>query len=778
MMTHNTQKVWLVVAIITGMVMVCCAEEKAPKIGDGPDGNRSVPVHLMKIYDEQGTVISPGDPSPQPMSMGKSCGMCHDVEKISCGWHFNAAKKDVLSGRPSEPWLYVDVATATQLPLSYRSWPGAYQPADVGMSDWEFAKKFGRHTPGGLREDVNTSPDPKARWMVSGNLEVNCLACHDAEPGHDQAEYDMQINKENFLWAATATSAFARITGAAKDMPDTWDPVLGGEGDDPAKKPPKVEYLAHRFDGKGRVLFDLLREVPQERCLFCHSQKVTGTGKDHWETDGDVHLSSGLTCVDCHRNGLDHNITRGSETAKSLTCEGCHLGFDAKEQAPQTGRLGAPVPDHKGIPLVHFEKLACTACHSGPWPQAQTQGVKTSRTHELGLHNVKKGDAVLPQIEGPVYARMEDGKIAPNKLVWPAFWGVRDGEKIRPIKLDVVKSVLGNSLSDAQTRRERVWPKLTTEKIGTALKQFAGNSEIGGAPVYVAGGKVYTLDKDVVAAMEAPEAKPFLWAWGHNVRPAAQSLGVRGCDDCHTMKADFFFGQVVMGGPVEDDKANMMTMTHWQQIDPKYIKSFNWSFVFRPMLKVVCLLVCTLWLAILLLNGLKALACVSGWLGGKACTMAAAPVVYSEPRWLRFLIALGYLAGIGSFLVLAATGFYAYFRGEKLTQYALMIHATFGPVFAASWAFIALCRSARNRFTLTLGLATIKNLCFWLTLVLALPLVLSTVLSMFKLFGTTGQAFLYYTHQYTAAAIAVTILIYLGLAALLSRKTPHTQETA
>ena len=119
-------------------------------------------------------------------------------------------------------------------------------------------------------------------------------------------------------------------------------------------------------------------------------------GNEKWQGDEDVHLAAGLTCVDCHREGLEHNTIRGyegevnaNEMAAKTSCKGCHLG-DENGSRPEGGRLGAPVPMHKGIPTVHFERLACTACHSGPWPDDTTYRVKTSQAHGLGTRTVNK----------------------------------------------------------------------------------------------------------------------------------------------------------------------------------------------------------------------------------------------------------------------------------------------------------------------------------------------------------------------------------------------------
>ena len=77
------------------------------------------------------------------------------------------------------------------------------------------------------------------------------------------------------------------------------------------------------------------------------------------------------------------------------------------------------------------------------------------------------------------------------------------------------------------------------------LKKLAGEEEIEGEPVYVTGGKILELDDEGKLLSSQSEAgRPYLWPIGHEVRPAAQSLGAGGCNDCHSRDADFFFGDV------------------------------------------------------------------------------------------------------------------------------------------------------------------------------------------------------------------------------------------
>ncbi|MEI9972593.1 MAG: hypothetical protein WDO73_11360 [Ignavibacteriota bacterium] len=90
---------------------------------------------------------------------------------VSRGWHFNAMQAGVPPGRNGQPWLLIDRATATQIPLSYRAWPGTYRPAQVGMSEREFAIHFGGRTAGGFGPGEHSSEADRARWLVSGNLE-------------------------------------------------------------------------------------------------------------------------------------------------------------------------------------------------------------------------------------------------------------------------------------------------------------------------------------------------------------------------------------------------------------------------------------------------------------------------------------------------------------------------------------------------------------------------------------------------------------------------------
>jgi len=620
--THNLKKglIWAVILYFSFSTLLCAAEssKEIKLLGDVDDGSGAVDVHNIRLLDEEGGKISPDDFVILPFSTKQTCGACHNYRIISKGWHFNAGEPNVAEGRNGQPWIYVDAASATQIPLSYRNWPGVYNPRQLGLSEWKFTSLFGRHIPGGGVSEIDTEDyDEIMRQMVSGKLEINCLTCHNAHHGQDQAEFAGQIAKQNFRWAASGACEFAAVTGSAASMPDTYDPMMPGEMDDPDKKPPTVKYRENAFDAKYKVLFDIVRKVPNQRCYFCHSNKILDKEQgEKWMADEDVHIVAGLSCVDCHRNGLDHRITRGyscesksstNPLAKTSTCNGCHI----------SGRLGAPAAKHRGIPAIHFSKLTCTACHSGRLPGEKAVGVKTSRAHALGTHSVNKSDEALPHISTTVLAELPNGKIAPHNLIWPAFWGsLKDGEII-PVAINIAKAAAGKVIEKKASGVPGDWPKLTKEQIAKVLTLLSSEA-IEGKAVYVAGGRVYQLDKDnELTAAEHKAAEPYLWPIAHNVRGATQSLGARSCDDCHDTKSGFFFGKVGVDTPLVSAKGTSRQMVSFQNLGRFYTKAFAWSFMFRPWFKVVTLCSCGIISAVLLLYGLKALACIARIMTGK-----------------------------------------------------------------------------------------------------------------------------------------------------------------
>ena len=575
--------------IFVAFTLAPSAQEQQEWIGDRDDGSRAVPVHNIPLIDEEGMELSPDDEFPVPFSVKQTSG---------------------------HPWIYVDRDTGTVLPLSFRDWQGAFTPQEAGLNDWDFVKRFGRHLPGGGVGEWNSlnEPDLVMRKLVSGPLEANCLACHNASPMHDQAEYANQVARENFRWASASTSGFAVVSGSAKDMDDSYDWLMPEPPNDPKLIEPGIQYRPNLFDPKKRVFFDIERRVPNERCYYCHtSVNLDATPHGSFSAEQDVHIAAGMLCVDCHRNGVDHDIVRGypgesamsnNPLADALTCEGCHI--DHHDSSPTAGRFAAPIPEHKGLPPIHFEKLSCTACHSGPWPDEQAHRFKTSIAHGLGMHKINHDPDALPHIYAPVFAKGFDGKIAPHYALWPSYWSIEETlEESKIVSSAELKEKLGDLYKPLQKNMHNNWGSIDVELLKSVLEKVNQIPLQNDATHNFTSGRVYYTSM--------PTDDPYLWPMGHDVRPAAQSLGVRGCEDCHNSESNFFSGVLPVDRPYVEESYSEIQMIALMDLDATHTTLFNQSFTMRPLYKclisvcaAILALIAIAYIARLLQHGMKA----------------------------------------------------------------------------------------------------------------------------------------------------------------------------
>ncbi|HUT08320.1 MAG TPA: hypothetical protein VMY15_05695, partial [Candidatus Latescibacteria bacterium] len=133
--------------------------------------------------------------------------------------------------------------------------------------------------------------------------------------------------------------------------------------------------------------------------------------------------------------------------------------------------------------LVHFKRLACTVCHSGPKPTDGFTRVRTSRANRLGIYGVATWSTDLPAIIEPVYAKDERHKISPHRLVWPAFWAKMSGQEAVPLKPEDVEAAAGDILK----------PEERIAGILIALSQVMAEDE---TPVLVSGRFVFAPNVD------------------------------------------------------------------------------------------------------------------------------------------------------------------------------------------------------------------------------------------------------------------------------------------
>jgi hypothetical protein len=455
------------------------------------DGSRTTAVHRIQLKDGFDQLVVPTGSYCFPYSTRNTCAPCHDYDLIKKGLHFDAASPK--PGPPGEPWVWADPKTGTVLPLSYHGWPGVWKPEELNLSAWDFTLLFGRHmTGGGVSEPGTEEVNPDSRWNVSGKLEINCMGCHNASREQSHSEWAKQVLRQNFRWAATAASGLGEVGGMASRLPNTWDLFDGPNPDDSEwAVVPEVHYRLPLFDSKQRVFLDIANRIDDQRCLTCHSVSFVGeTRMDKYE---DVHSAAGIRCVDCHRNGIGHDMVRGyegeaeelkDETRAGFSCRGCHMDEDLSRRGGAfSGRLGAPYPRHSGIPAVHFERLACTVCHCGLLPAKKLSRVRTSRANRLGIYGIARWDTEWPHIVEPVFARTHSGKIAPHRLMWPSYWGRMEGDDIVPLKPSAVQEAAGSTL-------------MVEEEAAQILKAIALYTEIEGIPVLVLSGRVYEPNVD------------------------------------------------------------------------------------------------------------------------------------------------------------------------------------------------------------------------------------------------------------------------------------------
>jgi len=151
---------------------------------------------------------------------------------------------------------------------------------------------------------------------------------------------------------------------------------------------------------------------------------------------------------------------------------------------------------------------------------------------------------------------------------------------------------------------------------------------------------------------------------------------------------------------------------------------------------------------------------------------------------------LVYLLAVLCFAALVVTGFYpTLILGKSISSYWLILHTAAGGVFVCALP-VLVCFWAENcRFNENLwhsiqkfvhqeavnkssceGCGPGQKIAFWLIVILALPLILSIILSMFPLFGTDVQIFLLLTHRYCALLFALVIAVHTYLLVLARMK--------
>jgi thiosulfate reductase cytochrome b subunit len=421
----------------------------------------------------------------------------------------------------------------------------------------------------------------EANWANSGVMEADCLMCHVKDYHNDARK--KQIGALNFRWAATAGAGFAKITGSVAE-----------------KEAPAVTYNLSWFGADGKVTLPVMKKPLNENCLFCHHESDWKKRGQSFSKRTDVHMRAGLLCVDCHVAGRDaadprihgkeeHQFGKGDDPGdfarKDLdntmrTCEDCH----------QKGILNAPIPKHEGFPPTHFEHIACQTCHM-PWRQVKAALMQDSSVFNTSprispppkriwsfygpdmkpwnYYGFALGypEGLQPLTQYRPVLGFHKGKIYPLNRVYTRWVGIKTDGKPgigmphmkdvflmwkthmdAPAKNYPLLSEIKDDNKDGFVEVNRPEEVLALLASVTRMLEKKGESLHGRQVVFVAGDRYTTDGKTWTNIPKKPyEYSPYgsVFKYSHDICPAKNALGAKGCADCHSDKSDFFFAKVM-----------------------------------------------------------------------------------------------------------------------------------------------------------------------------------------------------------------------------------------
>jgi formate dehydrogenase gamma subunit len=532
----------------------------------------------ITLLDRNGDIIDPiaGENATAPFSTKQTCGLCHDYDTITKGYHFQmgwdvvADDFGVAEGRP---WSLSTGFLGRWYPFAYRQLAKKKNdsPDEIDLTVYDFV---GFSSPGrgllpcgachpgggglefdrdGQRYDERLSAHPElaetldgdyynSRWDRSGVVEADCFICHLA--GYDFGERVNQIESGNYRWAVVAGSRLGFVNGS----------VARGQV-------PEVEYHTRLFNEDGTITLEMSWPPPDDNCMYCHGSSDIKKRGFSWNDvfNPDLHNQQRISCTACHPAGPEHQIARGELRVATVAprfqntmknCEQCH----------EVGDFGAPIPQHQTIRPSHLRKVACTSCHIPQLNRAAVRGCDTT-TGQTVLYNRPPDAKAVGDVAAwkPDYVRKHHRRIYPVNDVLVIWWGNRDADGlVHPLFLreqaaawKLFSQQVTDDNGDGRQEVNR------DEEIVAGLRAFSksleGNRRFTHIrPVLVKAGNVYELDDgghlvvSPLAGTPLEGASSVEFSITHNVAPPRTALGANGCGDCHLQGAHFFTGQRIV----------------------------------------------------------------------------------------------------------------------------------------------------------------------------------------------------------------------------------------
>ncbi|MBN2445193.1 MAG: hypothetical protein JXO22_00580, partial [Phycisphaerae bacterium] len=406
---------------------------------------------------------------------------------------------------------------------------------------------------------------------------------------------------------------------------------------------------------------------------------------------------------------------------------------------------------HRGLPPIHFEKLTCTACHSGPMPKDAAARIQTALAHGLGIASEDRSAADAPTIYEPVFMLASEEQVTVGRLMWPSLFARLVDDTLVPIATD--------QLHAAMTKAE-VKPTgtgLDNEQIVAILGELAAEGFANGEAVFVRDGLMWRSGQ---APAPHELAKPYTWALAHDVRPAEQALGAGGCTDCHSLGAPLFFGHVGEAAAV-GEPLQVLELYGGEEDEARI---WGFVFIFRPLFKWYG------WACVLLITIVL----------GSAAIAAVAPRnnhdVPPEPALddpLKPLEKLVHVAAMLATAALAITGIGGWLIEGRVSEWMLLIHMSCSGLFLISLVAVAFVWSHRC-WPGSPDYSAPRRFVFWLALLLGLVSAVSMLSAMLPVVGYGGQAVILVVHRYTGIAFVLLMVIH----TILSRRVKTPAEVS
>jgi hypothetical protein len=548
--------------------------------------------------------------SKMPYSPKKTCGDCHNYNRITNGYHFQQGRTDgtgkiIISDTfdPTFPWnlspgMYGKY-TAASMDSSQLAKKINQSPSEIDKSSFFFVQYCGACHPGGGwgeydrkgnlyydeerkkfgYEDSQGSPlldgdysrfsngdaGYGAYWDQSGVSEADCLICH--LKGYQWKERGATLRGKFFKYGPTAGAGWA-------DIKMTQDESGNSRADEVA-----VDYAKKEVADFENLHLQIVRRPPDENCWSCHA---TADGKRRgrqWSPETDVHKARGFHCISCHPSDKEHNFAKGNTLQQTVrndlnnsmsSCEDCHYkGKDKK----------APRYKHPFSPR-HLKLIACQTCHIPFHTVAADLVYENASTGSTFIYDTssflsndpldpkRSVPGVDPNIWYPAIIKWK-GRMIPTKPLVVIYWGDLDPKTnvVKPILLWKIRELKKPPLKDDDG--DGIPEINSLDEIKAFLKILKGKDSFGNPvanhPVLMKGGFLYQLNKkEEVEKTKLEQAEALDFSLSHNVRSGPDVIGARGCKECHSKKSSFFLRKILTD-PC-DEKGKAVYIENWERL--------------------------------------------------------------------------------------------------------------------------------------------------------------------------------------------------------------------